>query len=86
MKEQEASRYQTISEPLLSVAPKDPVKQVVSLHGLSKGMQLAFLNSILLVLLAFMFKLVYIRQIQNKVSMTSFEIQFFKCLFEIAIF
>ncbi len=32
-----------------------------------------------------MFKLVYIRQIQNKVSMTSFEIQFFKCMFELVI-
>ena len=32
-----------------------------------------------------MFKLVYIRKIQNNMSMNSFEIQFLKCLFELVI-
>lgn len=75
-----------MSEPLLPITQKDQEKKVVSLCGLSKGMQLALLNSIFLVVLAFMFKLVYIRQIETKVSMTSFEIQFFKSLFELTIF
>jgi uncharacterized membrane protein len=51
-------------------------------------MLLAFINSIFLVLLAFLFKLVYLHQynrtdINRKLS--SFEIQFFKCTFEMLI-
>jgi hypothetical protein len=80
------SGNETMSDPLLPITQKNQEKKVVSLFGLSKGIQLALLNSIFLVALALMFKKVYIRQIETKVSMTSFEIQFFKCLFELIIF
>ena len=59
------TKIQTNSEPLLSVPPQDPEKKVESSQLLSKGMWLAVLNSLLFVLLDFVYKLVYIRQSQT---------------------